>query len=99
MSLNIGLTCEESFNCVVGFSGKIISKDDISLRLKSKPKIMLIHGNLDEVVSPNHLLDAKDFLIRNKLNIQTLMIENCGHHIPIEASSAALNFIKKNLKT
>ena len=99
MSLNIGLTCEESFNCVVGFSGKIISKDDISLRLKSKPKIMLIHGNLDEVVSPNYLLDAKDFLIRNKLNIQTLMIENCGHHIPIEASSAALNFIKKNLKT
>ena len=79
--------------------GKIISKDDISLRLKSKPKIMLIHGNLDEVVSPNYLLDAKDFLIRNKLNIQTLMIENCGHHIPIEASSAALNFIKKNLKT
>ena len=98
MSLNIGLTSEESFNCVVGFSGKIISKVDISLRLKSKPKIMLIHGNLDEVVSPNYLLDAKDFLIRNKLNIQTLMIENCGHHIPIEASSAALNFIKKNLK-
>ena len=63
MSLNIGLTSEESFNCVVGFSGKIISKDDISLRLKSKPKIMLIHGNLDEVVSPNYLLDAKDFLI------------------------------------
>ena len=99
MSLNIGLTSKESFNSVVGFSGKIISKDDISSRLKSKPKIMLIHGNLDEVVSPNYLLDAKDFLIRNKYNIQTLMIENCGHHIPIEASSAALNFIKKNLKT
>ncbi len=98
MSLNIGLTSEESFNSVVGFSGKIINKDDISSRLKSKPKIMLIHGNLDEVVSPNYLLDAKDFLIRNKLNIQTLMIENCGHHIPIEASSAALNFIKKNLE-
>ncbi len=97
MSLNIGLTSVESFNSVVGFSGKIINKDDITLRLKSKPKIMLIHGNLDEVVSPNHLLDAKDFLIRNKLNIQTLMIENCGHHIPTEASSAALNFIKTNL--
>ena len=98
MSLNIGLTSEESFNSVVGFSGKIISKDDISSRMKSKPKIMLIHGNLDEVVSPNYLLDAKDFLIRNKYNIQTLMIENCGHHIPVEASSAALNFIKKNLE-
>ena len=99
MSLNVGLTSEESFNSVVGFSGKIINKDDITSRLKSKPKIMLIHGSLDEVVSPNYLLDAKDFLIRNKLNIQTLMIENCGHHIPVEGSSAALNFIKKNLET
>ena len=99
MSLNVGLTSEESFNSVIGFSGKIISKDDILLRMKSKPKIMLIHGDLDEVVSPNYLLDAKDFLIRNKFNIQTLMIENCGHHIPIKGSSAALNFIKKNLET
>jgi len=32
-----------------------------------------------------------------KINIETLMIKNCDHHIPIEASSAALNFIKKNL--
>ena len=71
MSLNIGLTSEESFNCVVGFSGKIISKDDISLRLKSKPKIMLIHGNLDEVVSPNYLLDAKDSVSYTHLTLPT----------------------------
>ena len=44
------------------------------------------------------LLDAKDFLIRNNIEIETKMIENCDHHIPIEASSAALNYIKKNLQ-
>jgi phospholipase/carboxylesterase len=26
------------------------------------------------------------------------MIENCEHHIPIEASSAALNYIKNNFQ-
>ena len=57
----------------------------------------MVHGDLDPIVPPNSLLDAKDFLIRHKINIETLMIKNCGHHIPIEASSAALNFIKKNL--
>ena len=31
------------------------------------------------------------------VNIETKMIKNCGHHIPIEASSIALNYIKKNL--
>ena len=97
MSLNVGLTSDERFNCIVGFSGKMIDKNDLSSRLKSKSEILLIHGSLDDIVSPNYLLDAKDFLLRNKINIDTLMIENCAHHIPIEASSAALNFIKKNL--
>ena len=97
MSINLGLATEESFNCVVGFSGKIIDKEDISKRIKSKTKMLLIHGDEDVVVPPSSLLEAKDFLIRHKVNIETKMIENCGHHIPIEASSIALNYIKKNL--
>ena len=97
MSINLGLATEESFNCIVGFSGKIIDKEDISKRIKSKTKMLLIHGDEDAVVSPSSLLEAKDFLIRHKVNIETKMIKNCGHHIPIEASSIALNYIKKNL--
>ena len=97
MSINLGLATEESFNCIVGFSGKIIDKEDISKRIKSKTKMLLIHGDEDVVVPPSSLLEAKDFLIRHKVNIETKMIKNCGHHIPIEASSIALNYIKKNL--
>ena len=97
MSINLGLTAEENFNCIVGFSGKIIDKENISKRIKSKTKMLLIHGDQDVVVPPNSLLEAKDFLIRNKINVETKMIVNCGHHIPIEASSLALNYIKKNL--
>jgi len=97
MSINLGLTAEENFNCIVGFSGKIIDKENISKRMKSKTKMLLIHGEQDEVVPPNRLLEAKDFLMRYKVNIETKMIKNCGHHIPVEASSIALNYIKKNL--
>ena len=97
MSINLGLATEESFNCIVGFSGKIIDKEDISKRIKSKTKMLLIHGDEDVVVPPSSLLEAKDFLIRHKVNIETKMIKNCGHHIPIEASSIALKYIKKNL--
>ena len=60
-------------------------------------KLLLIHGEQDEIVSSNFLLEAKDFFERNKFNIQTKLINNCGHHIPIEASSLALSYIKKNL--
>ena len=97
MSINVGLTSDESFNCIVGFSGKIIDKKDLAARIKNKTNILMVHGELDPIVPPSSLLDAKDFLIRNKINIETLMIKNCDHHIPVEASSLALDFIKKNL--
>ena len=97
MSINLGLTAEESFNCIVGFSGKIIDQENISKRIKSKTKMLLIHGDNDAVVPPKRLLEAKDFLMRNKVDIETKIIKNCDHHIPIEASSYALNYIKKNL--
>tara|TARA_B100000035_G_C20935228_1_gene524936 strand:- start:526 stop:1068 length:543 start_codon:yes stop_codon:yes gene_type:complete len=97
MSINVGLTANKSFNCIVGFSGKIISVENLKTRRKNKTNTLLIHGDLDDIVSPTHLLEAKDFLLRENVNVQTHLIKNCGHHIPIEASSIALNYILKNI--
>ena len=97
ISLNVGLTLQESLSCIVGFSGKIIDKNDLSRRILSKTDILLIHGELDTVVTPSNLLEAKDFFIRNKINIDTKIIKNCDHSIPAEASSCALSFIKEHL--
>ncbi len=96
MSINLGLTNSENYNCIVGFSGKIINQVDIAKRKTSSTKMLLIHGAQDTVVSPTFLLEAKDFLIRNNVEVETKMINNCEHHIPVEASSAALNYIKNN---
>tara|TARA_B100002051_G_scaffold228076_1_gene224452 strand:- start:801 stop:1451 length:651 start_codon:yes stop_codon:yes gene_type:complete len=98
MALNVGLTSLENFGCIIGFSGKIIDKDDLEKRIKSNTKTLLVHGDQDAVVPPNSLLEAKDFLIRKKIPIEIYMIQNCDHHIPIEASSIALKFIKDNLE-
>jgi len=98
MSINLGLTNDENYNCIVGFSGKIINQEDLLKRKTSSTKILLVHGDLDAVVSPTFLLEAKDFLIRNNIEVETSMIKNCEHHIPIEASSIALNYIKNNFK-
>ena len=97
MSINLGLTSEQEFNCVVGFSGKIINQDDLKFRKKNSTNILLIHGDSDQVVSPNFMLEAKDFFIRNNVQIDTYLIKNCDHHIPIEASSIALNYILKKI--
>jgi len=95
MSINLGLTSDQKFSCIVGFSGKIINQEDLKLRKKNSTNILLIHGDSDQVVSPNFLLEAKDFFIRNNVEINTHLIKNCDHHIPVEASSIALNYISK----
>jgi len=97
MSLNVGLTVEEKFSCIVGFSGKIINQKDLKKRIKNNTETLLIHGEADQIVPSTHLLEAKDFLIRNNVEVDTLLIKNCDHHIPIEASSTALNFILKKI--
>ena len=96
MSINLGLTSSKNYNCIVGFSGKIINQEDLVKRKTSSTKMLLLHGDKDEVVLPTFLLEAKDFLIRNNVEIETKMIKNCDHHIPVEASSIALNYIKSN---
>ena len=97
MSLNVGLTSNEKFLCVVGFSGKIIDQINLKDRIKNRTDTLLIHGDVDQIVPSTHLLEAKDFLIRNNIPVETLLIKNCDHHIPIEASSTALNYILKKI--
>ena len=97
MAINLGLTSQQEFNCIVGFSGKIINQEDLKSRKKISTNTLLIHGDLDQVVPANFLLEAKDFFIRNNINIETHLIKGCDHHIPIEASSIALNYILKKI--
>jgi phospholipase/carboxylesterase len=98
MSINLGLTSSENYNCIIGFSGKIINSKDLIKRKTSSTKMFLIHGDKDAIVSPTFLLEAEDFLIRNDVEVQIKMIQNCEHHIPVEASSVALNYIKSNFQ-
>ena len=97
MSINLGLTSEDEYNCIIGFSGKIIDQESLANRKKVSTNTLLIHGDSDQVVSPHFLLEAKDFFIRNNIEIETHLIKNCDHHIPIEASSLALNYILKKI--
>mgnify|MGYP006108515875 CR=1 FL=1 len=97
MSLNVGLTLEKNLSCIVGFSGKIINQNNLKERIKNYTDTLLIHGDIDQIVPSTHLLEAEDFLIRNSIPVQTLIVKNCEHHIPMEASSTALNYILKKI--
>tara|TARA_Y100000590_G_C15434026_1_gene906310 strand:+ start:224 stop:880 length:657 start_codon:yes stop_codon:yes gene_type:complete len=97
MSIQVGLKKKEKINCIIGYSGKVINQSHLSHNINSKPKILLMHGENDTIVSPTHLLESKEYLKKHGLKIKTKMFKNCEHRIPVEGSSLGLAFLKKNL--
>ena len=97
MAIQVGLKMKEKINCIVGYSGKIINQKHLSNNINSKPKILLMHGANDTIVSPTHLLEAKEYLDNRGIKIKTKLFKNCEHKIPVEGSSLGLSFIRKNL--
>ena len=97
MSIQIALKKKEQINCLIGYSGKVINQKHLSDKIKSKPKIFLMHGVDDTIVPPTHLLEAKEYLVAHGLKIKTKMFKNCEHRIPVEGASLGLGFLRKNL--
>ena len=97
LSIQVGLKRKKQISCLVGYSGKVINQKHLSNNINSKPKIFLMHGENDTMVSPNHLIEAKVYLKKCGINIKTKMFKNCEHRIPVEGSSLGLGFLKKNL--
>ena len=56
-----------------------------------------MHGENDTIVSPIHLLEAKEYLFNQGIKIKTKLFKNCEHRIPVEGSSLGLAFLRKNL--
>ena len=97
ISLQTGIKRKDSINSIVGYSGRIISTEHLSKNIVSKPKVILMHGDKDEVVPISSLLEAKEFFNNNNYELETRVFKNCEHRIPQEGSSIGLEFIKKNL--
>jgi len=97
MGIQVGLKKKKQINCLIGYSGKVINKKHLSDNINSKPKIFLMHGANDTIVSPTHLLEAKEYLTNHGLKIKIKMFKNCEHRIPVEGSSLGLGFLRKNI--
>ena len=97
ISLQTGIKRKKKINSIIGYSGRIISTEHLSKNIYSRPNIILMHGDIDEVVPVDSLLEAKNFFIKNDYKIETKIFKNCEHRIPTEGSSLGLQFLKKNL--
>jgi len=98
ISLQTGIKRKDQINSIIGYSGKIIDTEHLGKNIVSRPNIILMHGDADQVVTIEGLLEAKDFFAKNNYSIETKIFKNCEHRIPTEGSSLGLQFIKKHLR-
>ena len=97
ISLQTGIKRKDKINSIIGYSGRIIDIEHLSKNIVSKPNVILMHGDIDQVVPIEGLLEAKNFFSKNNYEIETQIFKNCEHRIPTEGSSLGLQFIKKHL--
>ena len=97
ISLQTGIKRKDTINSIIGYSGRIIDTAHLGKNIFSKPNIILMHGDIDQIVPVNSLLEAKDFFNKNNYKIESQIFKNCEHRIPTEGSSLGLRFIKKHL--
>ena len=96
LTIQTGIKRKDKINSVVGYSGKIINTEHLSKNINSRPDIILMHGDLDQVVTIDAFLEAIDFFGKNNYKIESKIFKNCEHRIPTEGSSLGLKFIRNH---
>lgn len=83
--------------CVVGFSGRLIVPERLKAETVSRPPVLLVHGDADEMVPPSALPEAANALSAAGFETHTHVSPGTGHGIAPDGLGAALGFLKRRL--
>lgn len=96
IALHYGLRETENFGGILAFSGSLISPQRSS-EVKNKTDVLLVHGELDEVVPFQEMQKASLELSNINISVEQYSITNLGHGIDNFGISKATEFIKKKI--
>jgi phospholipase/carboxylesterase len=97
MSLHVAPRRSQAVAGVVGFSGRLIAPERLAAEARSKPPVLLLHGDLDDIVPPSSMPDAADILVAAGFETYTHVMQGIGHGIAPDGLSLALAFLREKL--
>ncbi len=97
MALHVGLRRAEPVAGIVGFSGRLMWPETLEEEIRSRPPVLLLHGDKDEVVPPASLPEAAGALQAAGLDVFAHVMKGTGHGIAPDGLSVALAFIRERL--
>jgi phospholipase/carboxylesterase len=81
MSLFVGLRRAKPVAGIVGFSGRLLSPEILAEELRSRPRMLLVHGTDDPLVPYESLAIAEAALEGAGVPVETLTCDGSGHSI------------------
>ena len=81
MSLFVGPRRERQLAGIVGFSGRLIAPDLLPEEIKTKPPVLLAHGDMDEMVPFDSMAQAEAGLTAAGIDVESHVCPGIGHGI------------------
>ena len=98
MALHVGLRRLKSLAGIVGFSGMLAGPEVLKGEIKSRPPILLAHGDQDEMLPHGLGQSAAKVLDETGVKVGLHIAEGVGHGINDTALSAAARFLMEAFK-
>ena len=105
MSLHVGLRRAVAPAAIVGYSGMfVLPKDDadpqtMAGEVKSRPPVLLVHGDRDELIPVQALLHAAGVLAALEVPVEWHISPGIGHGIDQEGLRQGGEFLAKRFRT
>ena len=97
MSLHVAPRRAEALAAIVGFSGRLQDGGKLSREAVSKPPVLLIHGDQDEMIPVAALAEARNGLADAGFQVRWHISRGIGHGIAPDGLALALGFLTEHL--
>jgi phospholipase/carboxylesterase len=98
MSLHVAPGREEEVAGIVAFSGRLLAPELLADEVVSKPPVLLVHGDADDVVPVQSLPEAAEALQgAGWTDVYAHIMKGTGHGIAPDGLSVALAFMRDKL--
>jgi phospholipase/carboxylesterase len=93
MSLHVGLRRARQLAGIVGFSGALSGEEELKTEIKTRPPILLVHGDADEMLPHTLTEQAAAALKANGIDVTVHIAPGVGHGIDQTGLSHAARFL------
>ncbi|SOC00014.1 alpha/beta hydrolase [Rhodobacter maris] len=97
MALHVLPRRADPIAAIVGFSGRLLNAGALAEEAVARPPVLLLHGNVDQIVPFSDLKKAADALVAAGFPTYAQVMEGTGHGISPQGLGMALSFLKDHL--